>query len=75
MTHIHGQQDADLHDENGQHIRPDYQPPRERMPDIAEHAAITGPVVRGRDVERAERQYYSALHRYKRHTEAHALNT
>lgn len=75
MTHIHGQQDADLHDEDGNHIKPVYQAPREHMPDRGEHAVITGPVIRGRDVERAEAEYRSAMARWNKHLDAHDRET
>jgi hypothetical protein len=71
MTHIHGMQDADLHDKDGGHIRPVYQAPCERMPDSDEIASVTGPVIRGRDVERAEAAYRAALARYENHLAAH----
>lgn len=73
MTHIHGRQDSDLHDENGQHLKPVYRSPRERMPDHPEHARVLGPVVRGRDVERAHLAYASALARYAEHLAEHHL--
>lgn len=71
MTHIHGQQDTDLHDADGNHIRPVYLAPRERMPDRGEHASVMGPVVRGSDVERAHTAYNAACRRFRAHMDAH----
>lgn len=72
MSHIEGQQDDDLHDEHGNHVRPEYKAPRERLPDTDGRASVTGPVVRGRDVERAEKAHRSAVTRYADHMAAHA---
>lgn len=71
MTHIHGQQDADLHDTDGNHVRPVYKAPAERLPDDPDHARLLGPVVRGSDVERAHAAYDSASRRFRAHLDAH----
>lgn len=71
MTHIHGMRDADLHDEHGNHVEPVYRAPRERVPDNPDHARVLGPVVRGRDLERAEAAHRSAMTRYREHMARH----
>lgn len=71
MTHIHGQQDADLHDEHGYHVKPEYQAPAERLPDDEARARILGPVVHGSDIEKAEAAYRRDLTRYNQHLDLH----
>lgn len=71
MTHIYGQHDNDLHDEDGNHIKPVYQAPREQMPSNPDHSRVTGPVISGHDVERAEADYRSAMVRYNHHLDLH----
>jgi len=75
MTHIHGQRDTDLHDEHGNHVKPEYKAPAETEPGNPEHAASLGLVVRGSSLEKAELDYRRALARYNSHLDAHDRET
>lgn len=74
MTHIHGMRDADLHDADGNHLPPAYHTPRERLPRQDEIASVTGPVIWGRDVEKAEARYRADMARYDNHLAAHRFS-